>query len=982
MSYVDAIFNKETDEIQIVERVNGQRVFKNIPAKYVFYYEDARGGRHKDMWGRPVTKVTCNNHKQFQKELRAVGNRKIFESDISATFRCLEDNYLGAEPPVLQIGFFDIEVDFDPKRGFASPWDPFAAVTAISVYLTSIDQLVTLVIKPNLPTNDKDHLTWEAAEEICKEFENTILCNDEEEMLKMFLDIIEDCDVLSGWNSKGFDIPYLVNRIERQLGKDYTKQLCLWNQRPKKRKYIQFKKEMETYELAGRVHLDYLELYKKHNPQELHSYRLDFVAEIEVGENKTPYEGSLDALYKRDFKRFIEYNRQDVLLLAKIDQKKRFIELANQLAHTNTVLLQTTMGSVALVEQAIINEAHSRGMCVPNRKRTAFTVDADDDDDVEEGDKPVVGAYVANPKIGIHQEIACCDINSLYPSALRALNMGPETLVGQIRSDRTTALVDSRLASGPKSDVWHGIFATLEYDIVRDRGSEVLTVDFEDGSTKQVTGEALNDFIYRQGNPYCISANGTIFRTDVEAVIPGLLARWYSERKAMQFKETVFDEALSEAKGFELPDGLAGAMLADNCDGTGTFAELPVYIKEKDGKSLRALLNAGSIRLDKGKIYIKEPKVAEAKELKGFWNQRQQARKILLNSLYGALLNEGCRFYDQRIGQSVTLTGRSIAKHMNSKVNELITGEYNHVGDAIIYADTDSSYFTAYHMLSADPELAPTLQNREAMIGLYDSIGSEVNASFPAFMNDSFNTGLDRGAIIKAGRELVAGRGLFITKKRYALLVYDKDGVRQDVNGKPGKIKAMGLDLKRADTPKIMQQFLEKILLVLLDGGSQEDIIKMITDFRVEFRGLEPWLKGTPKKVNGLTGYNDALTAGDGKDLMKAGARGKVRVPGHVQAALNWNKLRDGFGDNYSMEITDGQKVVVCRLRPNPLRMDTCAYPIDEAHIPQWFKELPFDEEAMESTIIDMKVNNLLGVLKWDLSATRQDTTFDDLFSF
>jgi DNA polymerase elongation subunit (family B) len=599
VSYVDAIFNKETDEIQIVERVNGQRVFKNIPAKYVFYYEDARGGRHKDMWGRPVTKVTANNHKQFQKELRAIGNKKIFESDISATVRCLEENYLGAEPPVLNVGFFDIEVDFDPKRGFASPWDPFSAVTAISVHLSHIDQLVTLVIKPNLPANDKDHLTWEAAEEICNSFDNTILCNDEEELLKMFLDLIEDCDVLSGWNSKGFDIPYLVNRIERQLGKDYTKKFCLWNQRPKKRKYIQFKKESETYELAGRVHLDYLELYKKHNPQELHSYRLDFVAEIEVGENKTPYEGSLDALYKRDFKRFIEYNRQDVLLLAKIDAKKRFIELANQLAHTNTVLLQTTMGSVALVEQAIINEAHSRGMCVPNRRRSAWTVDGDDDDtdDDGEGDKPVVGAYVANPKIGIHQEIACCDINSLYPSTLRALNMGPETLVGQIRSDRTTALVDSRLATGPKSDVWHGIFSTLEYDIVRDRSSEVLTVDFEDGTTKQVTGEALNDFIFRQGNPYCITANGTIFRTDVEAVIPGLLARWYSERKAMQFKETVFDEGLEHTKGFELSDELSQAVIETTGSVDAAFAELPVYIKEKNADALRALIGAGDIAL-------------------------------------------------------------------------------------------------------------------------------------------------------------------------------------------------------------------------------------------------------------------------------------------------------------------------------------------------------------------------------------------------
>ena len=994
MSYVDAMHNQETDEILIVERINGQRVFNSIPATYSFYYEDPRGGRYKDMWGRPVSKSSYTSKKRFQQDLKLQAGRRIFESDVNPVFRCLEDNYKDVESPVLNIGFFDIEVDFDPQRGFARPDDPFSAITAISVHRSQDNELFTLCLKPNLPVVDKDHLTWEMAEKICSELPNTVLCNDEQQLLSMFLDLIEDCDVLSGWNSKGFDIPYVVNRIERLMGKDHTKRLCLWNQRPRKKKFIQFKKEHNTYELIGRIHLDYLELYRKHNPQELHSYRLDYVGEIEVGENKVAYSGTLDNLYKRDFKLFLEYNRQDTALLYKIDQKKRFIELANQIAHTNTVLLPTTMGSVALIEQAIINEAHERGLCVPNRKRPDFVVDMDDDDDWDEeddgprpfksdGKRPVVGAYVAKPKVGIHREIACCDINSLYPSALRALNMGPETLVGQIRLERTNALIDSRLAQGiPGPECWEGLFATLEYDLVATKSQEKMVVDFEDGNSIEVTGAQLYEYIFLQGNPYCITANGTMFRTDVEAVIPGLLGKWYSQRKSMQFKETVFSEAGEATKGFEIKEELAQAIAAAT-GVTAVFSELPEYIRTKDTGALRTLEDNGDIRITDNKIFIEERAKKEAKELKVFWNQRQQARKILLNSLYGALLNEGCRFYDARIGQSVTLSGRSITKHMSSKTNEIITGVYDVRGDAILYNDTDSVYFTAVDMLEADPEMKSMLDNRDAMVELYDGIGAAVNESFPPYMDMAFNTGIERGSIIKAGRELIASRGLFIKKKKYALLMYDKDNVRLDVNGKPGKVKVVGLDIKRADTPKMMQEFLEKVITTLLDGGEKDDIIGMIKDFRTDFRELAGWDKGTPKKVNGITGYTERLNAGNGaKDVIKAGPREKVMVPGHVRAAINWNTLRQMYGDKFSMEITDGQKVIVCKLKPNPLKMDSVAYPFDEPHLPQWYKELPFDHDLMEDTIIDKKVNNLIGVLKWDLSATREDTTFNDLFSF
>ena len=137
-------------------------------------------------------------------------------------------------------------------------------------------------------------------------------------------------------------------------------------------------------------------------------------------------------------------------------------------------------------------------------------------------------------------------------------------------------------------------------------------------------------------------------------------------------------------------------------------------------------------------------------------------------------------------------------------------------------------------------------------------------------------------------------------------------------------------------------------------------------------RQKKAWEKGSPKRVNNLTKYG----------LLEK-TRGKANMPGHVRAALNWNNLREMSGDNYSMKIVDGQKAVVCKLKPNPLGWSSVAYPTDELRLPQWFLDLPFDEPAMEDVVVTQKVENLLGVLGWDLrNKTDITTTFGSLFDF
>jgi len=904
MAYVDAIHSKDDDRIFVVERnPEGKREYKEFPASYIFYYDDPKG-KFRSIYGNPVSRFSTRKRSEFEKEKRIHSNKKLFESDINVVFRCLSENYLKVEPPKLHTCFFDIETDFDPEKGFSPTDDPFNPVTAISMYLDWQDALITLCVAPS-------HMSPETAQEITNNFENCLLFQSEIEMFETFFQLSEDADVLTGWNSEGYDIPYMVNRVTRVMSKDDTRKFCLMGQLPKPRKYERFGKEETTYDLVGRVHMDYLQLYKKYNYESRHSYKLDFIGEMEVGENKTQYEGTLDQLFNKDWQKFLEYNRQDTMLLVKIHNKLKFLDLANALAHENTVLLPTVMGSVAMIEMAIMNEAHERGLVVPDKKRKEIN-----DDEIQQA----AGAYVATPKRGMHEWVGAVDINSLYPSAIRALNMAPETIIGQLRqtltekymSDRGLALAKEKKQYKHGDDLvtgailWENLFGSLEYTAVmnQERGT-ILTLDYEDGRSVEMSAAEIWKMIFDSHKPWMLSANGTIFTYEKEGVIPGLLTRWYSERKETQ-------------------------KLAKEAYGTDKYE---------------------------------------------YYDKRQLVRKILLNSAYGALLNEHCRFYDKRIGQSVTLSGRQIVKHMMSQINSVIAGEYSHEGNAIVYGDTDSCYFTAFPTLKPQIDSGELSWDKELCIGLYDSIADQANESFPGFMEKAFHAPRKNGQIIKAGRELIGDRSIFITKKRYAINIFDKEGKRKDKDGKLGDIKAMGLDLKRADTPKYIQEFLMKVLeMVIQQGLGRDDVIEVIKDFKRKLSEQDSWTKGSPKGVNNLTYYGE---------LEAKNKKGKANMPGHVRAALNWNYLRRVNSDNYSMKIVDGMKIVVCKLKSNPLGFTSIAYPTDELRLPEWFKELPFDDNEMEKTLVDEKIDNLLGVLNWDIRInTNTKSTFDSLFTF
>lgn len=979
--YIDAYFKRGGTEevIKIVERVNGKRVYKEYQPDYHFFVNDPKGS-HRSIYGDVVKKIVPRTFGEKQKIIKTLSsNVKKWETDVDPIFRCLEQNYQNIDAPQLNVAFFDIETSFDKEEGWSEASEANNYITSISVHLQWLDEIICLAVPP-------ETLTWEEASAIADEVGNVVLFEKESEMLLAFMDVIEDADVLSGWNSEAYDIPYVVNRIKKVLGRHEARKLCLWEVEPKVREFERGGKLQPTYDLIGRVHVDYMQLYKKYTYEESHSYALNAIAEVELGESKVAYEGTLDELYNDDFKKFLEYNIQDTRLLDKLDRKLQFIDLASSIAHANCVLIQTTMGAVAVTDQAVLVEAHSRGMVCPDKKHGK-----------DEKSTRAAGGWVANPKKGLHKWVASTDMKSLYPSVIRAFNMSPETIVGQIRLDRTMDEITIWEAKGSKftfASWWNDRFNVVEMEEFynQDIGTKLI-LDMEDGQSFEITGKELHDLIFGSGQPWCISANGTIFRTDIDGVIPGLLTRWYSERKTLQGIMTNYQDIEDNPKieGVKIPEDLfTNADISDVEIKANPYSEHDAYrpkklkelIAEGHKKRVVQYMNQHNLMVKDGKAIHRDQE--SLKRIIGYWDKRQLVKKINLNSAYGALLNAGSRFFDQRLGQSTTLSGRTITRHMASQTNQMITGEYDHYGKAMVYGDTDSCYFSAYPVLKDEIERGEILWTKESIVDLYNDLAKAVSATFPSFLKSKLNVPVERSTgVIASSRETVSETGIWMVKKRYACLMYDKDGIRMDIGGKPGKVKAMGLDLKRADTPKFVQEFLSEILLDTLCGKGEAAVIEKIRLFKEKFENMKPWQQGTPRAVNKLTHYRDKLEDAAAKK-MKGIEVGNLHVPGHVTASLAWNRLKEIHMDQHAMRIIDGQKIIVCKLKESAdNNLTSIAYPVDETHLPDWFLNLPFDTDSMQAGIVDQKVKNLLGVLNWDLSRTNKEHAhLETLFDF
>lgn len=486
MSYVDAI--QRSDTIITWVRFDENKLEKiEFPAPYYCYTKNALGDT-KSIFGDKVKKIEFKNRNSMDMYLHNHSN-DVFESDFSPLYKCLSDNFYELNHVPLNVGLFDIEayVDLGRGEGFPMPENPYGEINSISLYDVSKSTYHMIVL------HERDDLGL--VDDECEVV--THHCVTERQVLDTFFRLIEDIDILSAWNGDGYDIPYIVERAIRIYGDtEGRKKLCRDGFSVRERDYTDaYGNDRTTYKLVGRIHLDYLELYKKFTFGERSSYKLDNIAELELKKKKLPYPGDLGELYRKDPKKFFEYSLHDVRLMKWLDEKLKFVRQADSMAKQATIKLDDVFGSIKYLEHSIRNYCHF--------EREVELVLPDKNPNAKKQDFP--GAFVLETKPGVYGYTSSIDLASLYPSTIRALNISPETHLFQC-----VGLTDDFVKVVTETDDILSVRSIID--------DEVHTIRAKD----------LKSLIVEQG--WTISAYGSIFEKDV-GLIPEVLTLWYEERK-------------------------------------------------------------------------------------------------------------------------------------------------------------------------------------------------------------------------------------------------------------------------------------------------------------------------------------------------------------------------------------------------------------------------------------------------------------------
>jgi DNA polymerase elongation subunit (family B) len=784
----------------------------------------------------------------------------LYEQDVDKCTRVLIDLFKDTDdtPKYQNIVYFDIECEIGgtltPEYIKTAPMK----ITSIAIYDNTTKKHYCLVLDEKGQLEDADI-----------DDKHVIPYNTEKSLLAAFLNLWEELDptIITGWNSGFFDVPYLYYRLCNVLG--HTEALRL---SPLRKLNFTEWDTAQPIELGGINHLDYMLLFKKYIVKQEPSYKLNDIGEKYVKLGKIDYDGSLDKLFKEDVNKFIEYNLRDVDIIIALEKKLKFIDLTVAICHLCHVPYEQIYLSTVLNDGAILTYLKRQGIVSSNKPTTINPLLKESTTD------DYAGGYLKDPIPGLYQWVIDLDFTSLYPSIIRSLNIGIETLVGRI------------VNSGKYDNQWT-LNELLEMDesdmITIERLNENFTV-----SRTQVNVGKLIQMI--TSNKWIIAASGAIFKTDKSSVVCEVLTDWFNKRKH-------YKKLMSEA--YKTGDTVNGE----------------------------------------------------------HYNRLQHAYKIKLNDVYGCYAINGWRYTDghKMISSAITLTGQRVTQESIKFVNKWMNNKLNTKEvDYVVTSDTDSLFVQIKDLLTAK---GIELTDREACIAATLEIANEIqkasNEFIGQFAKTAFNIPDDREQFFELKQEVVIERSYHSGKRRYAMLIVNKEGVPTE------EMVMMGLDLMKSNMPPLYKKFGQELLKNIMLGNPKSEIDKAIIDFKSSLNSLSWSDLAKPTGVKQISSYI-AKRPSPGEIFSEF----KLKAPVNTKAAVYYNDLLKfkKLDKKYTL-FTEGDKMKYVSLKENPYNIAVIGFTgyNDPEFITDFINKYVDREDAFNSVLLN-KLTGMYDDLKWD----------------